>query len=123
MLFNIDVDLRAEAARLRRADPFRMRLMLAATPGNHNKEVVFLDNQPLRSAIAADRACVVCGWHEPPGGAAEEHKLRMCNNCRLVLYCCKECQTSHWEEHKKACKAARCVTTHEGKKHKSKKQR
>jgi hypothetical protein len=107
MPFIMSVDLHAEAARLRRTDPFRMRNMLAAMPGKHGNETHFGSQQPVRSAIAADRVCVACGWHEPPGGAAEERKLRACGACRLVLYCCKECQTSHWKKHKPACKAAR----------------
>lgn len=108
-LFDTDADLRAEAARLRRADPFNMRNMLAAMPGKLREEVSFGNQQPVRSAIAADRACVACGWHAAPGGAAAERKLMACAACRLVLYCCKECQTNHWKEHKKACKAARDV--------------
>jgi hypothetical protein len=29
---------------------------------------------------------------------------KRCGGCRVVFYCSKECQTSHWFEHKKACK-------------------
>lgn len=30
-------------------------------------------------------------------------KLKYCQNCKRVLYCCAECQTQDWPRHKKEC--------------------
>lgn len=33
-----------------------------------------------------------------------ESQLKLCSRCKLVYYCCKECQVSHFENHKVQCK-------------------
>ena len=35
-----------------------------------------------------------------------EGELQKCSRCRSVSYCGRECQRSHWREHKKFCVAA-----------------
>ncbi|CAE8598956.1 unnamed protein product [Polarella glacialis] len=48
--------------------------------------------------------CANCGCHtrRVPGG-----KLSKCSGCRMVYYCGKECQASHWKKgHKRVCKPA-----------------
>ena len=42
--------------------------------------------------------CILCGRSAPEG-----EKLKRCARC-TAEYCSKECQTSHWNEHKKVCK-------------------
>jgi hypothetical protein len=41
-------------------------------------------------------ACAHCG--------EQEAVLRLCGNCRSVVYCDVECQRANWREHKKFCK-------------------
>jgi len=35
---------------------------------------------------------------------ARGHKLQLCQGCKAVWYCGKECQKKHWKVHKKECK-------------------
>ena len=44
-------------------------------------------------------------------------KLMLCKACKLVRYCSKECQRSHWPTHKRDCtylKKSRRVTVLDG---------
>uniref|UniRef100_A0A7S0NRM5 MYND-type domain-containing protein n=1 Tax=Calcidiscus leptoporus TaxID=127549 RepID=A0A7S0NRM5_9EUKA len=43
-------------------------------------------------------SCIVCGKSAPDG-----EKLKRCARCNSAEYCSKECQSSHWKEHKKLC--------------------
>jgi hypothetical protein len=36
---------------------------------------------------------------------------KRCARCQTTFYCSKECQTSHWKEHKQTCKAPENVIT------------
>ena len=113
------VDVCAEAARLRLADPYRVHALLDDTPSVYVRDgIVGFGNNPLQLTGDAARGCAACGWSEQPasasgGGAAaagDERKLRVCSACHLVLYC-KECQVGDWKAHKKACKAARSMAS------------
>jgi hypothetical protein len=42
-------------------------------------------------------------------------KLLMCSRCQVICYCNKECQTTHWKEHKKVCAMIRATMTDETK--------
>jgi TPR repeat protein len=44
-------------------------------------------------------SCANCGK-----GEELDAKLKTCNACKLVKYCCKDCQIAHRRQHKKACK-------------------
>lgn len=37
-------------------------------------------------------------------GEMTMNKMKTCGNCFVTFYCDKECQKSHWAEHKKTCK-------------------
>ena len=39
-----------------------------------------------------------CAWCGEPYGKSR------CSKCSLVSYCDKDCQTQHWQEHKRKCK-------------------
>lgn len=48
----------------------------------------------------ADReivSCATCG---------KTDSLQRCNNCKVTAYCSRECQKSHWKQHKPACQQA-----------------
>ena len=32
-------------------------------------------------------------------------EMSMCSQCKVALYCQRECQLNHWQSHKKQCKA------------------
>ena len=44
-------------------------------------------------------SCAYCGTHEN-----NDTKLKTCNACKMVRYCSRDCQVSHWPQHKEACK-------------------
>jgi len=50
-------------------------------------------------------SCVNCKKDE-----TIENQLKLCSRCKLVYYCCKECQVSHFEHHKNQCKAIKRAT-------------
>ena len=52
--------------------------------------------------------------HRPVGNCAYCHKrenkqtrFKKCGACKMALYCCQECQASHWETHRPTCKKNR----------------
>ncbi|EJK44965.1 hypothetical protein THAOC_36455 [Thalassiosira oceanica] len=47
----------------------------------------------------SDEACANCGKH-----GSDTIKLKSCTACRLVKYCCVDCQKAHRKLHRKACK-------------------
>ncbi|KAK5452049.1 hypothetical protein LTS15_007772 [Exophiala xenobiotica] len=51
---------------------------------------------------AERRVCVACNKSEVelPTGTG----LKRCGRCQKVSYCSKECQTSHWPQHKAGCR-------------------
>ena len=45
--------------------------------------------------VAARNHCAGCGAQE------EDQKFQLCNGCKLVRYCSRDCQKAHWKkEHK-----------------------
>ena len=48
-------------------------------------------------------ACINCGAYEESNGKVVK-KHNMCGQCFNALYCSKECQYVHWQQHKKICK-------------------
>jgi len=103
------VDIDALAARLRGVDPWSTMSFVEVTPGytgkGGNSLCTFGEHVPLQltADAPASRACAACGRTEPPD-ATEESKLHACGNCRVTLYCNKDCQKSHWKLHKKNCR-------------------
>ena len=54
--------------------------------------------------------CVLCGKSAPDG-----EKFKRCARCNGADYCSRECQTSHWKEHKRMCgKSAEQLRAREG---------
>ena len=51
------------------------------------------------TADTTDTACAKCGKAE-----LDDVKLKRCTACKLVKYCCRDCQVAHRPKHKKACK-------------------
>ncbi|EJK51202.1 hypothetical protein THAOC_29647, partial [Thalassiosira oceanica] len=51
------------------------------------------------SGIQEVETCANCGKE-----SGEAVKLKHCTACRLVKYCCVDCQRAHRKQHKKACK-------------------
>jgi len=58
---------------------------------------------PKATAPATGRVCSNCGIGERGSGAA----LKPCSQCKVALYCGRECQVQHWKAggHKAVCKA------------------
>jgi len=49
--------------------------------------------------------CPSYGWFDPMIEMKTEKPLSACKNCKLAMYCSKECQKEHWKKvHKKHCK-------------------
>lgn len=48
-----------------------------------------------RSAMGLKFVCGACG--------VEGTKMMQCGKCKAARYCSKECQRSHWKEHKNSC--------------------
>jgi hypothetical protein len=50
-------------------------------------------------SVVADEVCASCGI-----AAGDNIKLKICTACKLVKYCCVDCQKNHRPHHKKTCK-------------------
>ena len=50
------------------------------------------------ASLYADISCLNCKKPEP-----KEVKFKACGKCNEVVYCSRECQVTHWKEHKKEC--------------------
>ncbi|EJK73900.1 hypothetical protein THAOC_04457 [Thalassiosira oceanica] len=65
------------------------------TPSPHTHTAI---DRKMDSGVEAD-VCANCGKE-----ASDAVKLKNCNACHLVKYCCVACQKTHRKQHKKACK-------------------
>ena len=66
---------------------------------DHSKSQI---NKTMASATAETKdtnSCAYCGTHEN-----NDTKLKTCNACKMVRYCSRYCQVSHWPQHQEACK-------------------
>jgi hypothetical protein len=82
--------------------------MQRRNPGQRNFELGGAETQEIYEKIAAvpktktTRAdkytCAFCGK------TRADKALMCCSRCKMVSYCSKECQISHWKHHKKECK-------------------
>ena len=50
--------------------------------------------------MISNNLCANCG----KAGDDTHIKLKTCVACKMIQYCGKECQVSHWPAHKKECK-------------------
>ena len=41
------------------------------------------------------KICACCAQVQP--------SMQQCARCKVVNYCCRDCQVQHWHQHKKAC--------------------
>eukprot|EP00985_Skeletonema_marinoi_P005426 scaffold2353_cov73-Skeletonema_marinoi.AAC.3 len=39
-----------------------------------------------------------------PGGKVERSKMLYCTRCSVAYYCSRDCQVTHWSDHREACK-------------------
>mmetsp|Transcript_6498 Transcript_6498/g.11288 ORF Transcript_6498/g.11288 Transcript_6498/m.11288 type:complete len:99 (-) Transcript_6498:332-628(-) len=44
------------------------------------------------------------GMGVPNHETRQHEKLSTCSRCKSVMYCCRECQMQHFEDHKLVCK-------------------
>ncbi|CAB9523372.1 MYND domain protein [Seminavis robusta] len=56
------------------------------------------ENTPILLQVPEVRTCAGCSSVEKAMGA-----FKSCAKCRVVFYCNRKCQKSHWKEHKKSC--------------------
>lgn len=84
---------------------------LANLQYNGPKESIFsighLANSRIEERKATARAIAAKCSNPNCESASRDAELFECASCHTVRYCGKSCQTSHWEEHKPACKEAR----------------
>ena len=52
--------------------------------------------------VSSHQACAGCGAITSDV-QLDVSKMRMCGGCQAAYYCSKECQKTHWPEHKKVC--------------------
>lgn len=48
--------------------------------------------------LLAEGVCAGCGAHQSP-----PKQFKLCGRCHSVLYCTRECQAGHWQQHRPAC--------------------
>jgi hypothetical protein len=58
------------------------------------KEIVDSFNMSQQQALQLLKEC---------GHCKKPNCIQKCSRCKKVYYCTKECQKSHWTEHKKVC--------------------
>lgn len=85
-----------------------------------------LDSTPVRITFR-EKQCGYCGRKAPKINPKERaklreiiseeelqrlfpHELQICNGCKQILYCDRDCQKAHWKVHKSDCKKARRET-------------
>jgi hypothetical protein len=63
-----------------------------------SKEIGAAGTQDRSLYSAKMRLCACCGALDAPDRA-----LRKCTRCEVVYYCDKDCQKTHWKQHKQRC--------------------
>jgi len=101
---------------IRRDDPL-YPFMKAAVAKGLNKEDAYTEAFAEFHVSQGREGEVDPGCHRPLANCAHCHKrenqtirFKTCAACKLVFYCCKECQVSNWPRHKTLCKQNRNVT-------------
>lgn len=74
------------------------------------KKPVFVDNdiQGLYSKKTIYHRCNACEKQED-----KNNRFKVCSKCKLVYYCCRECQVGHWKTHKRYCKKTKVLSPRE----------
>ena len=92
-------------------EELKTALANGATYGNADKEDGDGDNQT--ATTLSDDFCIVCG---ASAKEANKKSLLKCGGCKVVQYCGKPCQTSHWKVggHQKECKRMHAAATSVG---------
>ena len=62
-----------------------------------------LEKSGLDGSEFASQQLDACALDACTRGAASGTFLKLCSKCRLVKYCCRECQVADWKHHKKGC--------------------
>jgi len=71
------------------------------------------DDEETQQSVDADDepvllSCALCGKDENDGGTRNYRngtvRFKECARCRVVCYCSRACEKSHWKDHKKDCK-------------------
>ncbi|KAL8290410.1 hypothetical protein RQP46_002668 [Phenoliferia psychrophenolica] len=60
-------------------------------------------------APSGDRLCQRCKRHIGPGTGVPCFK---CSKCNMSYYCSRECQVTHWKDHKELCKRRKYASDH-----------
>ena len=72
-------------------------------PERITRTVIEKDESSAYSGTSAShQACAGCGAITSDV-QVDISKMRMCGGCKAAYYCSKECQETHWPEHKKVC--------------------
>lgn len=69
--------------------------------------ILKITNESIPLKVSQDRDLELkrCGHCSEQESACGDFKR--CNRCKKVVYCSRNCQTSHWKKHKKECKASK----------------
>ena len=84
---------------------FITRTMTTATTGHNRPQLCTIHQTEEKTTMSSstdgttDTTCANCGK-----GDSEENKLKRCTACKMVKYCCRDCQVAHRPRHKRACK-------------------
>ncbi|KAF4311294.1 hypothetical protein GTA08_BOTSDO13075 [Botryosphaeria dothidea] len=68
-------------------------------------------DQALQDRLVFPEKCPCANVNSATGKQCHKVGTKACSNCYLVLYCSKECQKSHWKQHKTDCKSELMKTT------------
>ena len=76
-------------------------------PERITRTVIEKDESSAYSGTSAShQACAGCGAITSDV-QVDISKMRMCGGCKAAYYCSKECQETHWPEHKKVARRGR----------------
>ncbi len=70
-------------------------------------KILKMTNEKFPLEVSQDRDLELkrCGHCSKQESACGDFKR--CNRCKKIVYCSRNCQTSHWKMHKKECKASK----------------